>query len=86
MPTKSNAPIMASTDAACTSAMPKSLHSGMKCVWMSPFVDRPQTMKVANRIQKTREPEASAKARKALRTALPAGADRRGATAAALSP
>ena len=52
MPTKSKAPIIASTEAASTCGMPKSTQSGMKCVCTSPLVDSPQMKKVANRIQK----------------------------------
>ena len=72
VPTKSKTPIRASTEAASTSAMPKSLQSGMKWVCISPTVESPQMAKVPNRIQKTRLAEASASAPKALRTGLPA--------------
>ena len=39
-------PIIASVSAASTDGMPKSAHSEMKCVWMSPLVLSPQMKKV----------------------------------------
>ena len=57
VPTKSNAPIIASTEAAGSAARPKSPHSEMKCVWIRPLVLRPQTKKVPNNTQNVRLPE-----------------------------
>ena len=54
-----------------TAGMPKSLQNAMKCVWMSPFVERPQMKKVANNAQKAGWREASMSMAKAAPTALP---------------
>ena len=59
VPTKSKAPIIASTDAAGTAPMPLSPHSEMKCVCTRPLVLRPQMKKVPARIQKVRLVETS---------------------------
>src|SRR3979490_2733266 len=60
VPTKSKMPMAASRLAACTCGMPKSRHIGIKCTWTRPLVEAPQMKKVANRIQKTLDFEASA--------------------------
>ena len=54
MPTRSNAPIIDSTDAAGTADRPLSLHSEMKCVCTSPLVLSPQTKNVPARIRNVR--------------------------------
>lgn len=70
-PDGEKAPIIASTDAASTSRLPKSKHSGMKRVWTNPFVDRPRTKRVPNGIQNTRPREASPSAANAGPTVPP---------------
>ena len=85
MPRKSKPPISASTLAAVTAVMPKSWHSGMKCVPIRPLVDRPQTKKVKNSSQNVRVRPASVSAVMASRAALPAAA-RSGGAVTARSP
>ncbi|MNS75198.1 hypothetical protein D3C72_1087020 [compost metagenome] len=52
VPTKSNAPIIASAEAAGTADMPKSAHRAMKWVWIRPLVDSPQIKNVPASSQK----------------------------------
>ncbi|SPU68447.1 Uncharacterised protein [Brucella neotomae] len=59
VPIRSNAPMTARIPAAPTGAMPKSPHSEIQCVWMRPFVEKPQTKKVRNRTQKVGVEDAS---------------------------
>ena len=47
----------ASVPAAVTAAMPKSPQIEIQCVWMRPFVERPQTKNVPNSTQNTALPE-----------------------------
>ena len=54
VPTRSNAPIIASTEAAGTAPRPASPHSEMKWLWIRPLVDRPQMKKLPNSTQNTR--------------------------------
>ena len=54
VPTRSKAPIIASTEAAGSGAMPKSPHRAMKWVWIRPLVLSPQIKKVPNSTQNTR--------------------------------
>ena len=54
VPTKSNTPIIASTDAAGIAANPLSPHREMKCVWISPLVLRPQMKKLPKSSQNVR--------------------------------
>ena len=67
VPTKSKAPIIASTDAAGTAPMALSPQSEMKCVCTSPLVLRPQMKKVPARIQKVRLDDASRSTRNGVR-------------------
>src|SRR5476649_2269282 len=57
VPTRSKAPIIASTEAAGTADKPASPHSEIKWVWIRPLVLKPQMKKVPNMIQNTRLPE-----------------------------
>ena len=70
VPTKSNAPIMARTDAAGTAPIPLSPHSEMKCVCTSPLVLSPQMKKVPPRIQKVLLDEASRSITKGVRQVM----------------
>ena len=74
MPTKSHAPIIASTLAAAVAVIPKSWQSGMKWVPTSPLVDSPQTKNVPNNSQNVRVPADSRNVANAVRTALPVAA------------
>jgi hypothetical protein len=68
---KLNIPITASMEAAAVAAMPASEQAGIRCVPISPLVEAPQMKNVPASSQKSRFPDASAKARNAVAIGLP---------------